>query len=162
MGVEELIRAIDSTGWGWIVIGMVLAVFTYPVLRAFRRKLTGANEKPSTLRPRDPPKGQRPQGHPGRERVRPLRVDEEFWMPCVQSQVALGRLTEAAEEKLKAEVARGIPRKPVEWTCSYCETVNRDVATCSNCGAPCQVSEKVEAVKKLGRVGGGSPIPPPE
>jgi len=134
-----------------LLLGFVLGL---SIIYRRLEKRPSMKKRPSTLRPSDPPKGQNPLGYYRRQaqlaegmQFEPLTTQEDYWLPCVQPRAALGRLTGAAEGELEEEVARGVPSEPVEWTCSYCETVNRDVATCSNCGAPCQVSEKIEAVR---------------
>jgi len=119
--------------WWVIFTAALVSVFMQPVLKAALRGLTGRElpRKPSTPRPECPPA-------PARKRVKPVVLAEDFWMPT-----------------------KGIPRREVEWKCEYCGTVNRDVATCHHCGAPCTVSEKVEKIREIGKVG-GCPFPPPE
>lgn len=138
---------LSNLPWYWKVgFTALMILMTWPMLRAFVRSKRELPRKPSTPRPSCPP---------APARRRPLQVDEDFWLPTHPSSGAIGATC------YPGPVASGIPREAVEWKCEYCGGVNRDVATCCHCGAPCTVSEKVEKVKQIGRVG-GCPFPPPE
>jgi disulfide oxidoreductase YuzD len=114
------------------------------------------DDHPRTPRPRNAPKGQRPKGHPGRDRQFGPVETSDFWMPRLGSYGATGICAGATcvpdpGVYHTTDHWQSIPRNnQTEWKCEYCGVWNKNkTEECRNCGAVCTESERIEKVRKI-------------